>query len=83
MPYLENEWYFENTAGVLLTEEGQNHVDAQFNSTDVCPECGAKLESVTMMEGSFVACSKDIYHRGAKYQIVMGDFTEAPKLVRP
>ena len=80
---LSNEWYYENSAGVILTREGEHHVESQLNDSDVCHECGSQLFVCGMIEGTFIACVKDIYHKFSGYKIDKGDYTTPPLLVRP
>lgn len=82
MSLLTNKWYYENTAGIILTKEGQSCILSQLNTSDVCPECGAKLTVIGMIEGAFIACSEDMYHARPEYKIDRGDFTAPPVLVR-
>ena len=82
MTLISNKWYYENTAGIILTEEGASCIYSQLNENDVCLDCENKLTVITMMEGSFISCSENIYHKVPLLKINYGNYTTPPTLIR-
>jgi len=79
---ISNEWYWENTAGIILTERGSQLIKSLLKDTDVCPECGGEFTVITMTEGTFIACTNNMYHKNDRYTIDCGDYTKPPKIIR-
>jgi hypothetical protein len=79
---LSNEWYWENTAGIILTDKGSQIIKSLLRETDICLECGENLTIITMMEGTFIVCENNMYHKNDIYKIDCGDYTKPPKLIR-
>jgi hypothetical protein len=81
MSLLSNKWYYENTAGIILTKKGEEHILSQINHEDVCLQCKSRLFILTMQDGTSIACTKDNYHKTG-FDIERGNCTKPPILIR-
>jgi len=79
---LNNEYYYENSAGVLLSEKGRSVIDAEMEKhVPTCVRCGEKLVLITMMEGDFIICPVDMYNHANNWNVVYDKKHVAPPYI--
>lgn len=77
MRMFENEWYYENTAGIILRDAGVQAIESNIADKS-CKQCGGKLSVATPVEGAYIFCRNEWNHSPGWSIVYPPNYDQAP-----